>query len=75
MHRPVYGLIFLFKYQGNGGDVAAEPCEAPGVFFANQVINNACATQVSLLPLQDLEICAQSSTSMLLILMISKLQL
>lgn len=47
VHRPVYGLIFLFKYGGGGGDVGAEPCEAPDVFFASQVINNACATQAS----------------------------
>ena len=50
--RPVYGLIFLFKYVGHGGEVAAPPGAGPvdgaDVFFAQQIINNACATQVSL---------------------------
>merc|ERR1719411_1932549 len=45
---PIYGLIFLFKYngekpKGNAQVVKAQDC--PGLFFANQVIHNACATQ------------------------------
>lgn len=40
----VYGLIFLFKWQkeDNATDVVVD---APNVFFAKQVIDNACATQ------------------------------
>lgn len=47
---PVYGLVFLFKYDAThaqsaeGAVVAAED----GLFFAKQVINNACATQAIL---------------------------
>eukprot|EP01006_Ploeotia_vitrea_P006616 TRINITY_DN1409_c0_g1_i1.p1 TRINITY_DN1409_c0_g1~~TRINITY_DN1409_c0_g1_i1.p1 ORF type:complete len:365 (-),score=203.26 TRINITY_DN1409_c0_g1_i1:108-1154(-) len=44
--QPVYGLIFLFKWDKKQyearGDVSSD---AADVFFAKQVINNACATQ------------------------------
>jgi hypothetical protein len=43
----VYGLVFLFKYVS--GEAASAPEDpdpnASGVFFASQVITNACATQ------------------------------
>ena len=49
--EPIYGLIFLFKYRGDdGGEVCAIDAEAEskGVFFARQMIQNACATQAVL---------------------------
>ncbi len=52
--RPVYGLIFLFKYVGNGMELGDPPGagldDGVGVFFAQQIINNACATQAGLFP-------------------------
>lgn len=41
--KPCYGLIFLFKWKPDKRDVAQ--VETPNVYFAKQVVSNACATQ------------------------------
>ncbi|KAK9790135.1 hypothetical protein WJX73_004712 [Symbiochloris irregularis] len=47
--RPVYGLIFLFKWQNEPPDVAKAVFSAdPEIYFAQQVVPNACATQAIL---------------------------
>eukprot|EP01133_Synstelium_polycarpum_P004304 gene4304-5027_t len=44
--KPIFGLIFLFKWASDGEN--KEPAENENLFFANQVIQNACATQAIL---------------------------
>ncbi|KAL8944820.1 MAG: hypothetical protein Q9216_000242 [Gyalolechia sp. 2 TL-2023] len=43
LHRPIYGLIFLFRWREEDAD-KQEPSCPKGIWFANQTVNNACAS-------------------------------
>ncbi|KAI4174823.1 MAG: hypothetical protein LQ343_002061 [Gyalolechia ehrenbergii] len=43
LHRPIYGLIFLFRWREEDAD-KQEPSCPEGIWFANQTVNNACAS-------------------------------
>lgn len=42
--KPIYGLIFLFKWRP-GEELEGTPAPDPNIYFAQQVITNACASQ------------------------------
>ncbi|KAI9844487.1 MAG: hypothetical protein M1837_005570 [Sclerophora amabilis] len=41
--KPIYGLIFLFRYGEDGVESEESSCP-PGVWFANQTSHNSCAS-------------------------------
>jgi len=51
-----HGLIFLFKYKEGTRRKEALPVTPEGLFYAKQVIHNACATQAILSILLNLEL-------------------
>jgi len=51
----IYGLIFLFKYDKKFQNESAKPCHNSTLWFAKQVIVNACATQALLNLLMNAE--------------------
>mmetsp|Transcript_46255 Transcript_46255/g.99039 ORF Transcript_46255/g.99039 Transcript_46255/m.99039 type:complete len:373 (-) Transcript_46255:77-1195(-) len=46
--KQIYGLVFLFKWQSSGDTRPTVDAADNGIFFAQQVIQNACATQAIL---------------------------
>ncbi|SPP76852.1 ubiquitin carboxyl-terminal hydrolase isozyme L5 [Drosophila guanche] len=53
--EPIHGLIFLFKWVQEDEPAGKVVLDKDDIFFAKQVINNACATQAILSLLMNLE--------------------
>ncbi|XP_017040288.1 ubiquitin carboxyl-terminal hydrolase isozyme L5 [Drosophila ficusphila] len=53
--EPIHGLIFLFKWVHEDEPAGKVVLDRENIFFAKQVINNACATQAILSLLMNLE--------------------
>ncbi|CAJ0575359.1 unnamed protein product, partial [Mesorhabditis spiculigera] len=52
--QPIHGLIFLYKWRA-GDEPMGTPATDPKIYFAQQVITNACATQAIINLLLNLE--------------------
>jgi len=55
--KPVYGLVFLFKWTPDSDPAGSvvQDSRLDNIFFAKQVINNACATQAIMSVLMNIE--------------------
>jgi len=55
--KPVYGLVFLFKWSPDSDPAGSvvQDSRLDSIFFAKQVINNACATQAIMSVLMNIE--------------------
>eukprot|EP00099_Drosophila_melanogaster_P008911 NP_001261632.1 ubiquitin carboxy-terminal hydrolase L5, isoform B [Drosophila melanogaster] len=53
--EPIHGLIFLFKWVQEDEPAGKVVLDRENIFFAKQVINNACATQAILSLLMNLD--------------------
>merc|ERR1712112_703054 len=55
--KPVYGLVFLFKWTPDSDPAGSvvQDSRLDNIFFAKQVINNACATQAIMSVLMNIK--------------------